>query len=48
LVFHLLGKKFKELRMSNLRKLTQFLVLLPNLRIVRRGRFDPRKKISEM
>jgi hypothetical protein len=37
-----------ELRTFNLRRVTQFLQLFLNLRIVKMGRLDPREKISEM
>jgi hypothetical protein len=48
LVFRILRKKFIDLRTLNLWRVTQFLLLFLNLRIVKMGRSDLREKISEM
>jgi hypothetical protein len=43
----LIDEKFMDLRTFNLRRVTQFLLLLLNLRIMKMGRSDPRGNISE-
>jgi hypothetical protein len=41
-----LGKKFRDLRTLDFKRIIQFLLLPLNLRIVKRERSDPREKIS--
>jgi hypothetical protein len=48
LVFHLPREKFMDVRTFNLKRVTQFLLLFLNLKIVKMERSDLREKISEI